>query len=143
MHNIKNYNNNNKTSYPASDGLDVISGIWLSLKYEYVVAVVGYNLKSVTGFGLPYKYICVCMSVLFRMHPSVVNPTDRQSNSRQDINVVVEDVIRFGIWLPECYVVLLRFRLRDADDDDLVAVVVVVADVGAPRQTLNGSARIP
>lgn len=81
------------------------------------------------------------MSVLFRMHPSVVNPTDRQSNSRQDINVVVEDVIRFGIWLPECYVVLLR--LRDADDDDLVAVVVVVADVGAPRQTLNGSARIP
>lgn len=137
MHNIKNYNNN-KTSYPASDGLDVISGIWLSLKYEYVVAVVGYNLKSVTGFGLPYKYICVCMSVLFRMHPSVVNPTDRQSNSRQDINVVVEDVIRFGIWLPECYVVLL-----DADDDDLVAVVVVVADVGAPRQTLNGSARIP
>lgn len=77
------------------------------------------------------------------MHPSVVNPTDRQSNSRQDIIVVVEDVIRFGIWLPECYVVLLRFRLRDADDDDLVAVVVVVADVGAPRQTLNGSARIP
>lgn len=92
------------------------------------------NLKSVTGFGLPYKSICA-----FLVCPVPYDSEQATTTTTQDLPPLPANKSYF--LLGYVYVVFFQFGLR-ADADDAAASDVVVGACG-PRQTLNGSERIP